>query len=70
MRKDLRPLLLPLVRRHFISDLDKDMDVTTTKFLNVGIQILRSRSPEVKHRVKCIMVSLKPYSTELEEISS
>lgn len=70
MRKDLRALLLPLVRRHFISDLDKDMDVTTTKFLNVGIQILRSRRREVKHRVKCIMVSLKPYSTELEEISS
>lgn len=50
--------------------MDKDMDVTTTKFLNVGIQILRRWSGELKHRVKCIVVSFKPYSTELEEISS
>ena len=60
MRKDLIALLLPFVLRLFISDLDKDMGATTTKFLNVRIEILRSHSGELKHWLKCIMVSLKP----------
>lgn len=45
------------------------MDVTTAKFLNIKIKILRSGSSGLKHRVKLIRVSLKSSSSYLQKIS-
>lgn len=42
----------PRCAQTFTNDLGKDMDVITTKFLNVRIKILRSWSSELKHGVK------------------